>query len=201
VSDPGLEEGPADRRVTAVVLAGGTSRRFGSDKLAASLGGSSVLDLLLTELPAGWPVVLVGPRRATVRPDAVWVREEPSGGGPLAGIAAAALVVAADVVAVVGGDMPFAAPALTMLVAALHASEPDVGAAVANVNGRTNPLLAAYRADALRAALPVAPHGLPARTLLTVPHVEVAVPPDLARDVDTPDDLEAARTRLGRRSG
>jgi molybdopterin-guanine dinucleotide biosynthesis protein A len=106
-----------------------------------------------------------------------------------------------DVVAVVGGDMPFAAPALTTLVAVLDASGPDVGGAVASVDGRPNPLLAAYRADALRAVLPDSPHGLPARTLLAVPHVEVAVPSELARDVDTAADLETARSHLGRRSG
>ena len=191
-------EARVDARVTVVVLAGGTSRRFGTDKLAAPLGDSTVLDRLLQALPAWWPVVLVGPTRPTGRPDAVWVREQPSGGGPLAGVAAAAAVAATDVVAVVAGDMPFAAPALATLVAALDASGPDVGGAVARVDGRVNALLAAYRVNALRAVLPGSPHGLPARTLLTVAHVEVAVAAGLARDVDTPDDLEAARTHLGR---
>ena len=198
MSEPGPEEGRVDRRVIVVVLAGGTSRRFGADKLAAPLGTSTVLDRLLGALPSGWPVVLVGPARATVRPDAVWVYEQPSGGGPLAGVAAAMAVARTDVVAVVAGDMPFAAPALATLVAALDASGADVGGAVARVDGRVNALLAAYRVDALRTALPASPHGLPARTLLTVPHVEVPVPARLARDVDTTDDLEAARTQLGR---
>ena len=39
--------------VTALVLAGGSSRRFGSDKLSALLHGTSVLDHLLTSLPPG----------------------------------------------------------------------------------------------------------------------------------------------------
>jgi len=201
VSEPGPDAARVDGRVTVVVLAGGTSRRFGADKLAAPLGASTVLDRLLEALPARWPVVLVGPERATVRPDAEWVREQPSGGGPLAGVAAATAVAVTDVIAVVAGDMPFAAPALTTLVAALDASGAGVGAAVARVDGRSNALLGAYRAEALRAALPGSPRGLPARTLLTVPHLEVDVPAGLARDVDTPDDLETARTHLGRRLG
>ncbi|WP_207556028.1 molybdenum cofactor guanylyltransferase [Intrasporangium flavum] len=190
------DEVGVDRRVTVVVLAGGTSRRFGADKLAAPLGASTVLDRLLAELPARWPVVLVGPVRPTARPDAVWVREEPSGGGPLAGIAAAVPAAESDLVAVVAGDMPFAAPALETLVAALDASGADVGGAVARVDGRDNALLAAYRTDALRAVLPPEPHGRPARTLLTVPHVAVPVPAGPARDVDTPEDLERARASV-----
>ncbi|WP_323097379.1 molybdenum cofactor guanylyltransferase [Intrasporangium sp. YIM S08009] len=198
MSDTEPDDARVDRRVTVVVLAGGTSRRFGADKLAAPLGASTVLDRLLDTLPVGWPVILVGPARETVRSDAVWVREHPSGGGPLAGVAAAAAMVATELVAVVAGDMPFAAPALATLVAALDVSGPDVGGAVARVDGRSNALLAAYRADALRAVLPASPHGLPARTLLAVPHVAVAVPVALARDVDTTDDLETARAHLGR---
>ena len=54
--------------VTVVVLAGGTSRRFGSDKLAAPLGGSTVLDTVLGSLPPQWPVVVVGPPRDCRRP-------------------------------------------------------------------------------------------------------------------------------------
>ncbi len=41
--------------VTVVVLAGGTSRRFGSDKLAAPLHGSTVLETVVGSLPPGWP--------------------------------------------------------------------------------------------------------------------------------------------------
>ncbi len=201
MSEPEPAGGRVDRRVTVVVLAGGTSRRFGTDKLAAPLGTSTVLDRLLAALPPRWPVVLAGPARATARPDAAWVREDPSGGGPLAGIAAAMTKVGTEVVVVVAGDMPFAAPALATLVDALDASAGDVAGAVASVDGRANALLAAYRADALRQVLPASLQGLPARVLLTVPHVEVVVPPELADDVDTPGDLETARAHLGRHSG
>ncbi|HYN68073.1 MAG TPA: NTP transferase domain-containing protein, partial [Ornithinibacter sp.] len=49
--------------VTVVVLAGGTSRRFGSDKLGARLHGVSVLEMVVASLPESWPVVVVGPIR------------------------------------------------------------------------------------------------------------------------------------------
>jgi molybdopterin-guanine dinucleotide biosynthesis protein A len=181
---------PVADDVTVVVLAGGASRRFGSDKLAARLRGSTVMDLLLSGLPAQWRVVAVGPRRPTVRL-VDWALEEPPGGGPLAGIQAGLALVGTDLVAVVGGDMPFAGAALLDLVEVLRTAPPDVAAAVGTDGGVANPLLAVYRAAAVREALPRPSHGRAARSLLALPHVEVRVVDVASRDVDTPSDLEA----------
>lgn len=177
--------------VTVVVLAGGASRRFGADKLAAVLDGVAVLDHLLGALPTGWPVVLVGPLRETVRPDAAWVIEDPPRGGPLAGIAAGAGAVGTELAVVVAGDMPRAAAALPGLLAALDAA-PEVAAAVGvDDDGHANPLLAAYRVADLRAALlPASAHDGPAKRLLRLSHTEVRVLGDRGRDVDTEADLE-----------
>jgi molybdopterin-guanine dinucleotide biosynthesis protein A len=184
--------GPTDD-VTVVVLAGGTSRRFGSDKLAAPLHGSTVLDTLLASLPPGWPVVVVGPPRECGRA-VTWAREDPPGGGPLAGVAAGVSVVVTDLVAVVAGDMPFAGHAVVDLVTALRTAPPEVGAVVAvDPTARVNPLLAAYRTAAVRSVLPDAPGGLPARNLLGVAHVEVVVAGAASRGVDTLEDLHDLR--------
>ena len=173
-----------------VVLAGGTSRRFGSDKLAAPLHGSTVLETVVRSLPQDWPAVVVGPPRDCGRPVG-WAREDPPGGGPLAGVAAGVAQVGTDVVAVVAGDMPYAGGALVTLVAALRTAPPEVGAVVAvDSHGVANPLLGAYRVEALRAALPTAAANRPARLLLAVPHLEVAVTGPAGRDVDTPEDLD-----------
>jgi molybdopterin-guanine dinucleotide biosynthesis protein A len=180
--------GPDD--VSVVVLAGGTSRRFGSDKLAAPLGGSTVLDTVLASLPAGWDVVAVGPARKTRRP-VTWTREDPPGGGPLAGVAAGIALVRTTLVAVVAGDMPYAGPAVPALVAALRAASTDVVGVVArDEEGVSNPLLAAYRTDALREGLPTPSEGRPAKLLLALPHLELTVTGSAARDVDTPADLD-----------
>ncbi len=175
--------------VTVLVLAGGRATRFGADKLAAPLRGTTVLDHLLAALPEHWPVVAVGAERPTSRP-VTWTREEPTGGGPLAGIAAGAALVDTPLVAVVAGDMPFAAPALGELAAVLSTSAAGVAAAVgADREGVPNPLLAVYRSDAVRHHLPHDPRGVPARSLLGLAHVVVPVPGVAALDVDTPADL------------
>ena len=176
--------------VTVVVLAGGTSRRFGSDKLAAPLNGSTVLETVVRSLPQDWPVVVVGPPRDCGRP-VTWTREDPPGGGPLAGVAAGVAQVETDVVAVVAGDMPYAGPALVTLVAALRTASPDLGAVVAvDAQGVPNPLLTAYRTASLREALPVPAADRPAKLLLALPHLDLLVTGPASRDVDSQADLD-----------
>ncbi|MGL5927660.1 MAG: molybdenum cofactor guanylyltransferase [Dermatophilaceae bacterium] len=178
-----------------VVLAGGGARRFGSDKLAAVVGGRTLLDALLTTLPPAWPVVAVGPERRTERP-VTWTREQPPGGGPLAGVEAGLARVTEPVVVVIAGDMPDAARALGALRAALLESPPEtVGAVATDPAGVANPLLAAYRTEALRDGTPRPAAGRAARALLDLPHVRVPVDPVAARDVDTPADLPAGQGR------
>lgn len=182
--------------VTAVVLCGGAGRRFGSDKTRADLGGRTLLDRLLDALPDSWPVLCVGERRPTGR-DVLWLRESPPGGGPAAGLAAALPQVTSPVVVLLGGDMPYAASAAPALARRLRdAPEADVVAA-RDGDGRTQPLLAAYRTDALRAAVPEVTSGVPLMRLLDGLRVH-AVPVDepTLLDVDTPEDLERARHRL-----
>ena len=168
---------------TAVVLCGGDSRRLGggSDKTAATLGATTVLDHLLDGLPADWPVVAVGPERPTRR-RVRWTRETPAGGGPVAAVAAGLALVDTELVVVLAGDMPFAAGAATHLAGTLAASlndDPTTDAVVAvDPGGRENPLLAAYRVTALRDALPHPPANAPARSLLAFPHLTEPVDED-----------------------
>jgi len=194
---PSAATGDQPGDVTVVVLAGGTSRRFGADKLGARLHGSTVLETVVGSLPAGWPVVVVGPQRECGRP-VTWTREKPPGSGPLAGVAAGVLRVRTRMVAVVAGDMPYAGPALEQLVATLRTAPPEVGGVVAtDEGGFANPLLAAYRTASVRAALPIPAANRPAKLLLEVPHLEVAVTGPAGRDVDTPADLADLETHPG----
>ena len=182
--------------VTAVVLCGGTGRRFGGDKTQALIDGVPVLDHVVGQLPPSWPVVCVGPARPTVAP-VTWVREEPPGGGPVAALAAGLAEVSSPVVVVLGGDMPYAAPAATALVAALLA-DPAVDAVVGrDPQGRTQPLLAAYRTEALRRAVPDPSAGVALmRVVDALVHADLPTDSRAALDIDTREDLQTARHRV-----
>jgi molybdenum cofactor guanylyltransferase len=188
--------GPDPAAATAVVLCGGAGTRFGGDKTRAALGTTSVLDHLVQRLPPAWTVICVGTPRELSRP-VRWCREEPPGGGPVAALAAALNHVTDPVVVALGGDMPYAAAPAPSLVARL-AAEPDLDAVVGrDGSGRLQPLLAAYRAQALRAAVPDPPEGAPLMRVLD--RLRTAVVPLEAPgtlDVDTRADLEDARHRL-----
>ena len=187
--------------IRTIVLCGGTSRRLaGRDKTRESLAGTTVTDHLLDALPSGWDVVCVGEERSTTR-SVRWCRESPIGGGPVAGIAAALddlESLQAAICVVVGGDMPFSATALPTLVDALHAQPALDVVLAADPSGRRQPLLAAYRCEALRAALPVEPGG--ARLMAVVDLLAtgtVACEAQITLDVDTPEALEQARHIVG----
>jgi molybdenum cofactor guanylyltransferase len=180
-----------------VVLTGGTSRRMGGvDKTALDVGGHPVLDRLLTELGDA-PVVVVGDPRDVPR-TVLWAREDPPGGGPFAGVAAGvtaavAAYPATQVVVVVAGDQPFAGGAVPSLRTALGRCDADAAVAT-GPDGRPQPLLAAYRLAAVRDRLDDAPHGRPARHLLTgLRTVPVRVDARATLDVDDPTDLAVAR--------
>jgi molybdopterin-guanine dinucleotide biosynthesis protein A len=175
-----------------VVPAGGASTRFGSDKVAV------LLDRVLAGLPAGVPVVCVGPPRATPgRTDVHWVRESPPGSGPLAAVATAVLSGPAEladvpVVVLSGADMPHIGAAVPPLVDALAASDDVDVAVLVDGTGARQPLASAWRRPSLVAALArIGPPGsVPLRRLLDgVVAVEVVDAWDAAHDVDTPADL------------
>jgi molybdenum cofactor guanylyltransferase len=185
--------------VTAVVLCGGAGRRFGGDKTRADLAGMTVLDHVIDGLPVDWPVVCVGESRPTHRA-VTWCREEPPGGGPVAGIAAALPHVGGPIVVLLGGDMPYAAgPAPGLAARLVEAPEGPALEAVLgrDGDGRLQPLLAAYRTAALRHAVPEPAAGIPLMRLVdALRTLAVPLPDAAALDVDTADDLERARHRL-----
>jgi molybdenum cofactor guanylyltransferase len=179
--------------VTAIVLAGGRSTRFGgADKLAADVGGRSLLAGVLRAAQSLTPqVVVVGPERPDVPRWVVRVREEPAYAGPLAAVVAALPHVDGAVAVVLAGDLIDPSPAFDPLLAALEGDESLDGAVVVDREGRRQPLLAAYRVAALRTSLAgLDPVGRAASRLLD--GLTVAEVRDLgtwSRDVDAPDDL------------
>lgn len=184
--------------VTAIVLCGGGASRFGADKLVQALGGTTVLGRLVESLPTSWSIVAVGDERPLDR-TATWVLEDPPDGGPLAGIAAGIALVTTELVVVLGGDMPFVGPWAQRLAAELgDTTDADLaGVCARGDDGRDNPLLAAYRTAAIRAALPEVTRNGRARLLLDrLSHHALTVPEADLLDVDTPAALETARARI-----
>lgn len=124
--------------VTAIVLAGGRSSRFGGDKLAASLDGGSVLAATIVAVaPIADGVIVAGPRLpsgfiAGEVPVALVADPEPLGGPllALASVLAGANAAAApwDVAIVVGGDMPRLVPAVLVAMMDVLDQDPDVDA-------------------------------------------------------------------------
>ncbi len=101
---------PLPTQVLGVVLAGGQSRRMGTDKALTLLGGRTLLDWVVTALSQVVPeVVVVGRERAEgVRsiPDL-----ESEGRGPAAGIATGLSEAAGRPVLAVAVDHPWVRPA------------------------------------------------------------------------------------------
>lgn len=99
-----------------------------------------MLDRVLGACQAARRTVVVGSRRPTVRP-VHWVREEPPGGGPVAGLAAGVLETAAGTVLVLSADLPFMTAGT---VRDLVAIPPDhEGVQLVDGRGRGQPLAAA----------------------------------------------------------
>jgi molybdenum cofactor guanylyltransferase len=199
-------------RVGAVVLGGGRSTRFGSDKLAVEIGGSPLLRHAVdAALTLASQVVVVGAPTAPLPDGVVVVPDSQQHAGPYAAVrdGVDALDLDLDVVLVLAGDLVDPAPLLPLLLAALdpeHAGsdrsgprspdpdeQPEAAVAV-DADGRRQPLLAAYRVEPLVAGMAgVDAYHRAAYALLDGLHViEVPDPtPGSAatRDIDTPDDL------------
>lgn len=181
----------------ALVLAGGTGQRMGdprgTDKAALDVGGITLLDRVLGAVADAQHRVVVGPRRPTAWPVTFTV-EEPAGSGPAAAIVHGLSLVQAPTVVVLAADLPFAATAVPRLLDALADERVDV-AMLIDKSGRRQPLLAAYRADALRRCAEGRDwRGVSVRALTEgLAVVEVAAVGDEALDCDTPDQLTAAQ--------
>lgn len=186
-----------------ILLTGGASRRLSTDKASLLVHGERLADRqarLLREVCA--PCVEVGPGASGLTA----VREDPTGAGPLAAVAAGAAALrrqghggGALVVAV---DLPL----LTSAVLRFLADFPGGGSVVPFVAGRAQPLCARYSGGALDAAARLTSAGERSMgaLLAAVDDLQWAgprmwgsvAPPEAFADVDTPEDAERLGVRL-----
>jgi len=196
-------------RVTAIVLAAGASRRFGSPKLVAPIAGRPMLQHALDALAAAGIddiVVVLGEHAAGIEASITWRAERrvanprPQDGlssSLRVGLDAAAEDPGIEAVLVVPGDQPTVRPSVirSVIETAEREDRPIVRVRYAG-DDAPNPVLIRRSAWALAAGL----HGdrglgplLDARPeLVAEVRVEGRNP-----DVDTPADLALARRRRG----
>ena len=108
---------PPVRGVTAIVLAGGRSSRFGGPKLIADLDGATLLDHALRAVAAVAQSILVSGPELPAQPDAAagsirLVVDDGAFAGPLAALAGALRETSTELAIVVAGDMPGLVPAV-----------------------------------------------------------------------------------------
>jgi molybdopterin-guanine dinucleotide biosynthesis protein A len=185
---------------TALILAGGDSRRMGQDKAGLVLDGRTLLEHVTAAMREVFPKVIVSVRQLRAGVDAPQVCDEVEASGPLAGLIAGLTQVDTPWVFAVACDMPFITPAVVKGLAALRATHRAV---VPVVDGHPQPLAAFYAAAALplmRANLAAGERSL--RRLLEkldvcyVNEKELrAFDPALRSffDLDTPQDFQAAK--------
>lgn len=171
----------------AVILTGGTASRLGgTDKGSLEHAGRSLLERALDAVAGASEVVVVGPEVGVAGP-VTFAREDPPGGGPLAGTAAgvAALTLSHDRVVVLAVDMPHVTAGT---IARILAAAEDVDAAwLTDSEGRRQ------LAGAVRPSLvPLSEDAQdgPMRRLMTAGTVrDVAAIEGEAEDIDTWEDV------------
>jgi molybdenum cofactor guanylyltransferase len=193
--------------ITGIVLAGGRSSRFGSDKLDARVDGRTLLELAVAGVAAVVSDVIVVRAPGDDRPmpsarvPVRGVKDPEPYGGPLVGLRAGLETATESIVLVVGGDMPsMRAPVLASLVRALLAAGDGTGAAVLAARGRVVPLPIALRTgaasdvvgrlvdDGERRLRSLFDH-LPTRVLVDGEWRPLDPEGETLRDVDRPEDL------------
>lgn len=185
----------------AVVLTGGRAVRLqGADKATIEIGGATLLERVLASLDGIDEVVVVGDEVGTSRP-VTWLREDPPGGGPAAGLLAglSGFPRVPRWVVVLAVDLPLVtAGTVRRLRQACDRVGRD-GALLVDEGGVRQLLCAVYRTEALLAAAPPVEErpGLSVRRLVSgLQLAEVDALPGEADDVDTWADLTALRERL-----
>ena len=188
-------------KVTAIVLAAGASRRFGSPKLLAPLVGRTVLERVLDAAAAAGlmdVVVVLGTESAAVIDAVTWrterIRVNPR---PMDGLSSSlriGLDVAAedptvDAVLVLLGDQPSVRPEViaAVLAAAETSAQPIVRVRYAD-DDAPNPVLIRRVAWALAAGLS-GDRGLQPLLAERADLVAEVAAPGSNPDIDTPEDL------------
>ncbi len=188
---------------TALILAGGDSRRMGQDKAALVLDGETLLQRVSAPMQSLFPKVMVSVRQPRVGVELPQVCDEVAASGPLAGLVTGLAQAETPWLFAVACDMPFITPAVVQGLAALRGQHQAV---VPVVDGHAQPLAAFYAKTALKAMrVSLASDDKSLRGMLQkldvlyVNEVQLrGMDPQLRSffDLDTPQDVETARKSI-----
>jgi molybdopterin-guanine dinucleotide biosynthesis protein A len=180
-----------------VLLAGGSSRRMGTDKPLVELAGRPLLHYPLAALEAVLTEVVVVCKEHTPLPDvagraAIWCEPEPDRHHPLLGVRAALRSAPGRAVLVVAGDLPLVAPDDLRALLAGGAGR----TVVARAAGRLQPLLARYPPGALAVLDAMAPDEAATDVVMRLEPLIVDLGERAAFNVNVPEDLLQASALL-----
>ncbi|WP_160032683.1 molybdenum cofactor guanylyltransferase [Paenibacillus sp. An7] len=136
-------------KIAGIVLAGGASRRMGTDKAVLELGNSRVLDIIAGELSSMTSKVYIATgsvSREEMGSEYIEVKDIYPGSGPLAGIQAGMLRGEADLYVVASCDIPLIRAELLSAMVEVMEVDLDSGiqALVPQIKGQIHPLAAVY---------------------------------------------------------
>lgn len=185
---------------SALILAGGDSRRMGQDKAALVLDGKTLLEHVTATMQQVFPKVVVSVRQLRAGVDAPQVCDEVEASGPLAGLITGLAQADTPWVFAVACDMPFVTEAVVLHLASCRGVHQAV---VPMVDGYPQPLAAFYASGtlaAMRANLAAGDRSL--RGVLEKLDVRYVSEAELREcdpqlrsffDLDTPQDYQAAK--------
>jgi molybdopterin-guanine dinucleotide biosynthesis protein A len=180
---------------TALILAGGKSRRMGQDKANLILGEKTLLQRVTLIVQPLFHDLIVSVREPRANCALLQVCDPPLHAGPLAGLAAGLAKTETPWVFAIACDMPFITPTL---IAQLAAFRKGFDAVVPVVQGYPQPLAAFYSTHSLHKLHQIlknsGKHSL--RELLDTLHVRYVYESELLTadprfffDLDTPEDI------------
>ena len=190
---------------TALIFAGGGSRRMGREKLSLQFGGQSLLQRALELTQTLFPSVLVSVQHLRDDIDAPQVCDEIPEAGPLAGLCAGLQHATTSWVFAMAADMPYLLP---KVIERLATHRPGHQAVVPVIGGQPYPLTAFYAVSALpvfRGVLtrPGKPGLLVALPELDTCRIDEYHLTDIDKelysfiDIDTPEDAVKAYQHFG----
>jgi len=185
---------------TAIILAGGESKRMGRDKAALPFNGETLLQSVIASVQPLFAQTLVSVRQPRADVLLPQICDTQADGGPLVGLISALEATTTPWAFVVACDMPFVAPALITHLASLRDQHHAV---VPKANEYAQPLAAFYA----RSALPLLRNSLASGNKSLIGALKnfdvryvgadelLQFDPQLRSffDLDTPEDYQAAK--------